>query len=108
MDWRLYLPESWDDASAEGPDAAAAITARHRRSAIPDDERHRTKWRMAIEMLDELIEWGRTPAVIVADAGYGDSVTFRQQLTDRDLAYVVAVKGATLVHPADAAPTNAE
>ncbi|WP_345347858.1 IS701 family transposase, partial [Rhodococcus olei] len=79
LDWRLYLPESWDDAAAEDPKTAAAITARRRRGAIPDDERHRTKWRMSIEMLDELIEWGRTPAVIVADAGYGDSATFRQQ-----------------------------
>ena len=108
LDWRLYVPESWDDAAAEDPDTAAAITARRRRSAIPDDERHRTKWRMALEMLDELIEWGRTPAVIVADAGYGDSATFRQQLTDRDLTYVVAVKGATLAHPADAHPAIAE
>ena len=86
LDWRLYLPESWDDAAAEDPETAAAITARRRRSAIPDDERHRAKWRMAIEMLDELIDWGRTPAVIVADAGYGDSATFRQALTDRELA----------------------
>ncbi|MFF0818748.1 IS701 family transposase [Rhodococcus sp. NPDC003318] len=108
LDWRLYLPESWDDAAAQDPETAAAITARRRRSAIPDDERHRTKWRMAIEMLDELIEWGRTPAVIVADAGYGDSATFRQGLTDRALAYVVAVKGATLAHPVDAVPAAAE
>ncbi|MDT2010197.1 transposase [Rhodococcus opacus] len=40
------------------PDAIAAITARRKRSAIPDTEHHRTKWEMAIEMIDELIEWG--------------------------------------------------
>ncbi|MDV2475690.1 IS701 family transposase [Rhodococcus zopfii] len=107
LDWRLYLPRSWDDETAEDPEAAAAITARRRRSAIPDDERHRSKAAMALEMLDELISWGRTPPVIVADAGYGDSATFRQGLTDRGLGYVVAVKGATLAHPGDAVPAAA-
>lgn len=45
--------------------------------------------------------------MIVADAGYGDSATFRQGLTDRDLVYVVAVKGATLAHRGDAVPAAA-
>ncbi|MFC9768789.1 transposase [Rhodococcus jostii] len=31
---------------------------------------------MAIEMIDELIEWGRIPPVVVADAGYGDNTAF--------------------------------
>ncbi|MDV2476796.1 IS701 family transposase [Rhodococcus zopfii] len=106
LDWRLCLPESWDDAT-EDPEAAAAIAARRRRSAIPGDERYRTKAAMALEMLDELISWGRVPPVIVADAGSGDSAPFRQGLTDRDLVYVVAVKAATLAHPADAVPAAA-
>ncbi|BDB59761.1 DDE transposase [Rhodococcus sp. RDE2] len=107
LDWRLYLPESWDDDATDDPETAASITARRRRSVIPDAERHRTKAVMALEMLDELISWGRIPPVIVADAGYGDSATFRHGLTDRDLVYVVAVKGATLAHPADAVPAAA-
>ncbi|MFC9769640.1 transposase [Rhodococcus jostii] len=65
LDWRLFLPESWDDQSTTDPDAVAAITARRRRSAIPDRDRHRTKWEMAIEMIDDLTEWGRTPPVTV-------------------------------------------
>lgn len=112
LDWRLYLPESWDNTGwdntgVDDPETAAAIAARRRRSAIPDNERYRTKAAMALKMLDELISWGRVPPVIVADAGYGDSATFRQSLTDRDLVYVVAVKGATLAHPADAVPAAA-
>ncbi|WP_016695792.1 IS701 family transposase [Rhodococcus rhodochrous] len=107
LDWRLYLPESWDDQRCDDPETASAIIARRRRNAIPDEERYRTKAVMALEMLDELISWGRTPPVIVADAGYGDSATFRQGLTDRDLTYVVAVKGATLAHPGDAVPATA-
>ncbi|MDI9941758.1 transposase, partial [Rhodococcus sp. IEGM 1351] len=63
LDWRLFLPESWDDRSTADPETVAAITARRRRSAIPDTEHHRPKWQMAIEMIDELTEWGRIPPV---------------------------------------------
>jgi len=62
---------------------------------------------MALEMIDELIEWGRTPAVATADAGYGDTTAFRQGLTDREIGYVVAVKGATSAYPRDATPETA-
>jgi len=64
--------------------------------AIPDSEHHRPKSQMALEMIDELIQWGRTPPVLTADAGYGDTTAFRQGLTDREIGYVVAVKGATV------------
>ena len=104
LDWRLFLPESWDDRSTTDPDTVAAIAARRARSAIPDTEHHRTKWEMAIEMIDELIEWGRIPPTTVADAGYGDATAFRLALTDRGIDYVVAVKGATSAHPGDAVP----
>lgn len=104
LDWRLFLPESWDDQSTADPDAVAAITARRRRSAIPDTEHHRPKWAMAIEMIDELTEWGRIPPVVVADAGYGDTTAFRLALTERGIDYVVAVKAATSAHPGDAVP----
>ncbi|QYB00502.1 IS701 family transposase (plasmid) [Rhodococcus sp. USK10] len=107
LDWRLFLPESWDDRSTTDPDAVAAITARRQRSAIPDTEQHRPKWEMAIEMIDELIEWGRTPPTAVADAGYGDATAFRLALTERGIDYVVAVKGSTSAHPGDAIPQTA-
>ena len=62
---------------------------------------------MALEMIDELIQWGRTPPVLTADAGYGDTTAFRQGLTDREIGYVVAVKGATSAYTSDAAPQTA-
>ena len=104
LDWRLFVPESWDDRCTDDPDAGSAIADRRRRGAIPDHERHRTKWRMAIEMIDELTEWGRTPPTVVADAGYGDATGFRLALTERGIGYVVAVKGAITAHPGNAAP----
>jgi SRSO17 transposase len=104
LNWRLYLPEAWDDRDVDDPDAAAAIRVRRKHAAIPDEERHRPKWQMALEMIDELVEWGRTVPPVVADAGYGDITAFRQGLTDRDIPYVVAAKAATSAHPGDAAP----
>lgn len=107
LNWRLYVPPSWDPDAATDPDAAAAAASRRARSAIPEGERHRPKWQMALEMIDELIRWGRTPPVVCADAGYGDTTAFRQGLTDRQIGYVVAVKGATSAHPGDAEPETA-
>jgi SRSO17 transposase len=104
LDWRLFLPECWDDDLAEDPEDLAVITERRKRAGVPADEHHRPKWQMAHEMIDELIEWGRTPPPVVADAGYGDTTAFRDGLTERGIDYVVAVKAATSAHPAAAVP----
>ncbi|MFZ2176015.1 MAG: IS701 family transposase, partial [Rhodococcus sp. (in: high G+C Gram-positive bacteria)] len=105
LNWRLFVPQSWDDSCADDPDAASEVAARRAKSAIPADERHRPKWQMAVEMIDELLGWGRPrPGVVVADAGYGECAQFRAELTARDLPYMVAVKAATSVYPADAVP----
>ncbi len=141
LDWRLFLPESWDEAkaapatvraakarqrktlknaprvAAAAPldrDAAAevdveAVTAaarlRRRRCAIPDEEGHRPKWMLAVEMLDALATRGLRPPLLAADAGYGDTSQFRAALDERGIVYSVQVKGDALAHTADAAPT---
>src|SRR4051812_30181833 len=104
LNWRLFLPERWDDACAATPEAAAAIRARRRRAGIPDDARHRQKWRLAREMLEELAGWQLAPPVVVADAGYGDNAEFREGLTARGRAYVVQVSGDLTAHAEDAVP----
>ncbi len=104
LDWRLYVPQRWDEQCADDPADVAAAGLRRKRCAIPEDEHHRPKWQMALEMVDELVEWGRTPPVVCADAGYGDTTAFRQGLSDRGVGYVVAVKGATTAYPGDAVP----
>jgi SRSO17 transposase len=53
------------------------------RAGIPDAERHREKWRLALDMLDELAGWQLAPPVVVADAGYGNTAEFRAGLTER-------------------------
>jgi SRSO17 transposase len=106
LDWRLFLAETRDDNKAKGADSAAAITSRRMRAGIPDDEHHRPKWEMALEMIDELISWVRTPVPVVADAGYGEATAFRLELTERHIPYVVAVKATTTAHPGEAVPTH--
>jgi SRSO17 transposase len=104
LDWRLFIPEAWDDACTEDPAAAEEIQRRRTRAGIGDGERNRPKWALAIEMLDELAGWGLSAPVICADAGYGDNAHFRAALADRDLSYIVQVKGTATAHAADAVP----
>jgi len=54
IDWRLFLPASWDETTAAGAGAAAEIRQRRARCKIPDQVRHREKWRLALDMLDEI------------------------------------------------------
>jgi SRSO17 transposase len=68
--------------------------------------RHREKWRLALDLIDEAISWGLTPQVIVADAGYGQITAFRHGLAERGLDFVVAVRSDECAHPHDAVPTT--
>jgi SRSO17 transposase len=83
-DWRLFCPESWDDRAAPDEVSATAIRRRRERAGIPGRVRHAEKWRLALEMIDEMTGpggWGvldqvtaagEAWPVVVADAGYGD------------------------------------
>jgi SRSO17 transposase len=93
IDWRLFLPESWDD-DAE----------RRRKAHVPADQRHRPKWQLALDMLDELAAWDLAPPVILADAAYGEVNQFRLGLEQRQLAYVVQVPGTISAYSEDVAP----
>jgi SRSO17 transposase len=106
LDWRLFLPESWDDTLADDPATAAGIVKRRTHCGIPDDQRHRRKWELVLDMLDEQALQGRTPPVLVADAGYGDATEFRLGLTERAVSYVVAVRHTTSAYPSDATPVR--
>jgi SRSO17 transposase len=44
--------------------------------------------------------------VVQADGGYGDTTAFRLGLEQRDLEYVVQVKGTTSAQPAEAVPVT--
>src|SRR4051812_20873234 len=106
LSWRLFVPERWDDACAASPEAAAAIRERRERAGIPAEERHREKWRLALDMIDELAGWGLAPPLVVADAGYGDSAEFRDGLSARGRAWVVQVQGVLSAHAEGAVPAR--
>lgn len=75
---------------------------------VPDEVRYREKWRLALDMLDEIIlEWGVPSRPVVGDAGYGDAAEFRLGLTERGLTYVLAVRADATAHLADAVPVTA-
>jgi SRSO17 transposase len=84
LTWRLFLPAAWDD-----------DVERRAKAHLPPEERHRPKWRLALEMLDELRTWGLSPPPILADAGYGEITAFRVALAERGLSYIVEVKDTT-------------
>jgi len=106
LDWRLFLPESWDDTLASDPAAAAGIVKRRKQCGIGDDQRHRRKWELVLDMLDEQALRGHTPPVLVGDAGYGDATEFRLGLAERGVPYVVAVKETTSAYPGQAMPVH--
>jgi SRSO17 transposase len=97
LGWRLFLPESWD-----------LDEDRRERARIPEDVRHVPKWQLALAIIDELIGWGLARQVVQADGGYGDITQFRTGLQERELEYVVQVKGVTSVQPATATPIAPE
>jgi SRSO17 transposase len=93
LDWRLFLPESWE-----------RDTTRRVACQVPERVGHRPKWQLVLDMVDELGQWGLSPPVLVADAGYGDAGEFRQGLEDRQIGYVVQVKADTSLHPEQTRP----
>jgi SRSO17 transposase len=92
LDWRLYLPAEW----AGDPRRVAC--------RVPEEVGHQPKWALALEMLDELVGWGLTPAPVLGDAAYGDITDFRVGLEQRQIPYVLDVKGTTSALPEDAQP----
>jgi SRSO17 transposase len=86
--WRLFVPERWDPTSAK---AAPDVVARRQRAGIPNETGHREKWRLGLDMTDEMIRWGLAAPLLVADAGYGEVGAFRQGLEDRGIPYVAQV-----------------
>ena len=80
LGWRLYLPESW----AQDKDRRTA-------AGVPDEVVFKTKWELAIDIIDQARSWDLPDRIVVADAGYGDATEFREALENRSLRYVVGI-----------------
>jgi SRSO17 transposase len=111
--WRLFCPSSWDDTTIDEAtidDAAAAEQVRRRRAraGIPDQVRHREKWRLALDMLDQMTDvWGLGKLPVVADSDYGDATEFRLGLAERGFTYVLEVDPTASAYAGDAVPVAA-
>jgi SRSO17 transposase len=86
--FRLYLPESW-----------AEDRARREKAGVPDDVVFATKWRLALQMVEQALGWGVRKHVVLADAGYGEVTEFREGLAALGLTYVVGVPRGIVVWP---------
>jgi len=78
---QLYLPEAW-----------ATDPERRRRAHIPATVPFQTKPELALALIDRARAWEAPFAVVVADAGYGDTPTFVAGLDARGLSYMCAVE----------------
>lgn len=105
--WRLFCPESWDDAAVADQAQAEAVRRRRDRAGIPEQVRHREKWRLALDMLDQMIQdWALPARPVVADSGYGDATLFRLGLEQRGLNYVLQVDPTASAYPTETTPVT--
>jgi SRSO17 transposase len=98
LDWRLFLPEGWDE---------EAMATRRAACHLPEQVHHRPKWQLVVDMLDELAGWQLSPPVLLADSGYGEVGEFRWGLDARQVAYVLEVRADTSAYPEQVRPTVA-
>ncbi len=90
IDFELYLPTVWTH------NRRRRVEAR-----IPDEIEFRTKPELAIEMIERAVAQDVPRGVVLADAAYGDSMDFREQIRLLDLHYAVGVHHTTKVWRVD-------
>lgn len=95
--YQLYLPQSWaDDAD------------RRKAAKVPETLEFVTKPMLALQLLENLAAVESLPELVIADAGYGVSTEFREQLTALGFTYVVGVTGAVSLQTQAQAPLQAK
>lgn len=84
--WRLYLPESW-----------ASDEERRRAAGVPEKVSFRTKPQIALGQIQQAVQEGVPPGVVLADSVYGADQEFRAGVAELKLRYSVGVKSTTTV-----------
>jgi SRSO17 transposase len=89
---RLYVPKSWTSA----PQRLEEV-------GVPEEYRQeRTKGQIALDLLDQVRDEKLLPGdVVLTDAGYGVSQSFREGLEQRRLFYIAGVTPAMVVFTAE-------
>ena len=91
--YQLYLPKEW-----------ALDPERRIKAGVPDPIQFRTKPRIALAQIRAALMAGVSPAVVLADAGYGGETAFRTALTKMGLTYMVGIQSTTSVWAPGTAP----
>lgn len=91
--FRLYLPEEW-----------ANDKARREKAGVPTEIQFASKPQIALQQIQAAKVAGVPTGVVLADAGYGTSIDFREGLSELGLKYCVGVLPQTTVWTAERAP----
>jgi SRSO17 transposase len=92
---RLYLPKAWTD-----------DPARMAKAGVPADKQvFQEKWRIALDLLDEMKPQLPAYRALVFDAGYGASLPLLAELEKRGERYVAQIPGNIAAWPIDAVAT---
>jgi SRSO17 transposase len=84
---QLYLPDQW----ANDPE-------RRKAAKIPHEVVFHTKWRIALDEIDRVLQSKIEFGYLLADAGYGSIPEFRHELSKRNLTWAVGVHSTSLVY----------
>jgi SRSO17 transposase len=84
--WRLYLPEAW-----------CQDKERRRKAGVPEAAEFRTKPEIALEQIRKAVEQKLPAGAVLADAGYGNSTSFRAGVAQLGLPYVMGIESSTTV-----------
>lgn len=87
---RLFLPRAW-----------AEDAARRARARVPESIPGRPKWQIALDEINRVQTAGARFGAVLADAEYGKVADFRQDLSNRGLAWAVGIGPTQTVYPAE-------
>lgn len=87
---QLYLPEDW-----------AQDEVRRAAAKVPESITFEPKGNIALAQIDAALADGVRFGIVLADAGYGSSASFRAGLTQRGLQWAVGVQPTQKVYPVD-------
>ena len=74
IDWRLYLPEEW-----------ANDAERREETDVPEEVQFQTKPQIALAQIQQAVEDGVSPGVVLADEVYGSNREFREGVAELKL-----------------------
>jgi SRSO17 transposase len=94
IDFELYMPRSWTD------------DAKRRKAAhVPSSLEFKTKPQLALDMIRRAVKAKVPRGVLLADAGYGSSVDFRDGVRDAGLHFAVGIDPKTSLWLVDSPST---